>query len=106
MGLLAGLLLGSYLSLAPFPADLGTGFQLVADDTLPWAPAHVWSEDADDVDDDDETGKCNAFSSGFQAEPVRGCAGTAGLIVRAQALVGAPRGARCSLFLACGRLTC
>jgi hypothetical protein len=106
MGLLAGLLLGSYLSLVHFHADFGTGFQLVAGDTPPWAPEHVWSEDAADVVDDDKTGKCNAFSLGFQAELVGGCADTAGLIVRAQALFGAPRGARCSLFLACGRLTC
>jgi hypothetical protein len=106
MGLLAGLLLGSCLSLASLPADLpGTGFQLVDGDTLPLAPPLIWSEDAADLDDD-EIGKCNAFSVGFQAAPMGGYAGTAGVTVRAEALVDTPQGACCSLFLACGRLIC
>jgi hypothetical protein len=110
VGLLAALLLASSLGFTSFLTDLVTSFQLTAGDALPFAPAFVWSEevwnDDDDDNDDDEIGKCSALSSSLPTGPAGRSAVAAGLMVRAEALVGAPKGARCPWFLACGRLVC
>jgi hypothetical protein len=105
---LAGLLLASFLGFTSFPADLGNGLQLEAGDALPFAPVVVWSEEVgdDDDDDDEEIGKCSALSTGLPDGPLGRSAVAARLMVRAEALVGAPKGARCPLFLACGHLVC
>jgi hypothetical protein len=118
MGVAAGLLLGVFVGVAPFPVDGAcgdlcmavalagvpdSGLRLVADDALAGPSAPAWFEEAGD---DEGTGERGGLPASLPAWRASGKAGAAGLVDRAWDLDDAARVSRCPLFLLFGRLVC